>query len=364
MADILQFQTTRFRAEHLQVLPELEIESLLFVDWLTISQEHPGGGLPKIIDGYFTSSDGDGVIEYETHKTARLEGSYDHTMWLKCDGHRVYFHGNISRWGRPDNVFGYGWEETLRRVNGLLNLHSLPPFTSGDLLRFADKGHVYTGARVSRIDITKNYATFSAQDAQQLIFQLAAHHRGRQKGTVSSDGISVLYGYGSNGSGSSYASGKCYLKHAEIKNHRRKKSGAHVGADVEQWCYDLGVVREEFTLKSRFLTQKQCCWIAQINQQILDEHYKARSQLKRLKDMEYHDTTSLSEPARAALARYEQGEPINLKKTKFYRVRRELISAGYADISVPKNITPIRPAVKVIEIQQLCAPDWYRRKYG
>lgn len=340
-------------------VPELEYETPLFIDWLTVRQVHPGGGLPVVCDGWTTVTDRDGAIERETVMRNEVEGSFDSRMWLRCDGNAVEFHGNIARYSRPDNVFGFGWSETIRRVNGLLNLHSLPPFTAGEQARYADSGVVWTGARVSRIDVTMNYACFSEADAQRVIFALGQHRAGRQQGTVSPDAGTVMYGYGSK-----YVSQKVYIKHNELLRHRRTKHGAHVDSEVIEWCRDLGVIREELTLKSRFLTQTGLCWLGEITGDHLQQVYHERSQFRRFREMEIKDTSHLSPGARGTLARHEQGEPHGLKKATFYRHRAEILKATGVDISVPRNVEKIVLPVKVIEIQALVAPEWYRRKSG
>lgn len=356
--NVIDFPAPRFRQEQTPVY-ELDSESILFIDWLTIRQAHEGGGLPLVIQGYKFDTEEDGEINYQIAKRRALVGSYDDTMHLRCDGNTIEFHGNISRWERPDNVFGYSWDETIRRVNQLLNLYSLPPFTVGQRLRFADKGHIYTGARVSRIDITKNFACFSEQDARQYMLKMAGHHIGRQKGSVTPDGMTIEYGRGSK-----YVYGKLYMKHAELESHRKRKSGSHVGQDVVDFCRSVGIVREEMELKSRFLTQQQICWLAQINSEVLEEIYRERSQVRGVKNMSYEDTTELSSAARGTLARYEKGEPLNLSRPTFYRHRNELLKAGYPDIGIANNVVALRPNIKVIEVQAMCAPDWYRKKYG
>lgn len=75
---------------------------------------------------------------------------------VRCDGHQVEFSGNISRYGRQDNLFGFTFADSIERINELLKSLGLPPFTAGKLYKFADSGWTWTGARVSRIDITCN----------------------------------------------------------------------------------------------------------------------------------------------------------------------------------------------------------------
>lgn len=337
---------------------EMDYERPVFVDWLTASQVHIEGGLPIVNDGWKVDVDNDRCPQFETAKRLKVQGSYDSTMHLRCDGTKIEFHGNIARYGRRDNVFGYCWDETVRRVNDLLNLHGLPPFTLGDLARYADRGECWSGARASRIDITTNHATFNWPDAQQLIQILGRHHVGRQRGTLDPDGHSVVYG-----SGSKYVYSKCYLKAAELIAHRRKSSGEHVAEEVVQWCKDMGVVREEHELKSRYLTQNNLAFFGQITQERLEKIHRDRSQLRRLNDMTYPDLSQLSPEVSATLLRYQNGLPITLKKSQFYKHRRVLLAYG-VDISVPSNVTKFTPPVRVIERAVLVAPEWYRRKYG
>lgn len=283
MAEILPFIPP---FERIGRVAELDVEHPLFVDYLTIRQAHPEGELERVIGGAIIHEGSTGNVERVTLKRALIEGSYDDRMMIRCDGNVVEFHGNIARWDRRDNVFGYGWDETIRRVNSLLNLYNLPPFTTGKLSRYADTGWQWSGARVSRIDITMNHAFFSAENAQTIIQYLGGQHVGRQRGTVTPDGTSVLYGF----DGGKYVSGKVYTKAAELLRNRRKKSGSHVSDEVIKLCNDLGVLREEFTLKSRFLTQKNLCFIADISQEVLMDIYLARSQMRALTRFETTDS--------------------------------------------------------------------------
>jgi hypothetical protein len=358
-AEIFTFEDYRRLGQPSRV-DELESEWPLFIDWLTIRQAYPEGGLRRVFDGVTIRTDRDGQIEYELFNRDEIEGSFDSRMWLRCDGNSVEFHGNIARYSRRDNVFGYSWSETIRRVNELLNLHSLPPFVAGRRERYADSGVVWIdGARVSRIDITVNYAAGSVSDAQRVLHALSQHHVGRQRGTVSPDEATVMYGYGSK-----YISGKVYLKHIELERHRRKKSGAHVDPEVIEFCRSIGMLREEFTLKSRFLTQTGFCWLGEVTADHLQAIYRARSQFRRFREMEIKDTSALSAGARGTLARYEQGEPHGLKRATYYRHRAEILKTCGIDISVPRNVEKVQAPVKIVSVQPLVAPEWYRRKYG
>lgn len=330
----------------------------VFVDWLTVRQEHGEGCVPRINGGQFFSTESDGTIDYMVDKRVGLEGSFDSRCELRSDGSTVEFSGNIARFNRRDNLFGYDWPETIKRVNHLLNLYSLPPFTSGKLYRFADSGWTWTGARVSRIDVTMNRACFSHENASIVLKQLAGQHVGRQKGNLSSDGATVEYGRGSK-----YVYGKCYSKFAEFIAHQKKKSGSHVDDEVIDFTKRLGVLREEFTLKSRFLTQNCLAYLGQITHSDLVEVFMNRTQFKRFDEVEHDTFNDMPRKLKATYAGWKLGIPNTLSRATFYRHRLELLKYGI-DISVPCNgqILPIR--IKTIEVAALEAPDWYRHKYG
>jgi hypothetical protein len=330
----------------------------VFVDWVTIRQDHGQDGAPVINGGQVISIDADGEIVYKVDKRSGIEGSFDTRCELRTDGSVVEFSGNISRYGRRDNLFGYDWPETIRRINELLNLHSCPPFTSGKLYRFADHGWTWTGARVSRIDATCNHACFSHEGMEVVLKALAGHHQGRQKGVLSIDGMTVAYGEGSK-----YVYGKVYAKYAELIAHRRRKSGAHVDEEVIQFCRDMGVLREEFTLKSRFLTQRQFCYLGQITHDEIEDIYLQRTQFKRFDKMIYDDFDKLPRRLKATYVSWRDGTPLGISRRTFYEHRSALLEYGI-DISVPNNVVRMPVRIKTVEIAALEAPDWYRRKYG
>lgn len=330
----------------------------VFVDYLTIRQVHDGGKLPIINGGRVLRIDSDGEIEYTVDTRQGLEGSFDSRVEVRCDGHQVEFSGNISRYGRSDNLFGFTFDGCIERINALLKSLDLPPFTSGKLYKFADSGWTWTGARVSRIDITCNYVTGSMIDSEALLRNMAGHHIGRQKGSLSVNGATVEYGRGSK-----YVYGKLYCKTTELKKHRSKKSGQHVSDEVIEFCHSLGVIREEFTLKSRFLLQNGLAYLGAITDSLLIEVYMNRTQLQRLEQVKYEDFNDLPKHIRSTYVSWKYGFPLNLNERTFYRHRKALLSYGI-DISIPNNVQTMPIKVKTIELAALTAPDWYIKKYA
>lgn len=329
-----------------------------FIDYLTIRQSHISGGLPVINGGRVIRVDVNGEVEYVLDARQGLEGSYDSRVELRCDGHTVEFTGNISRYGRQDNLFGYSFSETIQKINNLLASFDLPPFTPGELFGFSDSGWIYSGARVSRIDLTCNYATGSMLDSEALLRNMAGHHVGRQKGSLSVNGATVEYGRGSK-----YVYGKLYCKTTELKKHKSKKSGQHVSEEVINYCTEMGVVREEFTLKSRFLTQNGLAYLGTITDEKLAEVYMNRSQLQRLEQVQYENFNDLPKHLRATYVSWKYGYPIDLKRSQFYSHRKALLSYG-VDISIPNNVHTLPIKVRTIQLSALEVPEWYQRKYA
>ncbi len=330
----------------------------IFIDWVTIRQDWPEGGIPVLNGGHVIRIDSDGSVEWQVDQRLGLEGSFDSRVDVKCDGYRVEFSGNIARYNRRDNLFGYQWNDTIARINRLLNLYSIPPFTKGKLFRFADTGWTWTGARVSRIDVTMNYATFSVDAMHALMSSLAGHHIGRQKGTLRPDGATIEYG-----AGSKYVYGKIYAKHVEFERHASRKSGSHVDPEVIDFCKNFGVLREEFGLKSRFLTQRGLAYLGAINQQELNNVFLERSQFRRFEQVKYESFDDLPRHLRATYVSWQHGYPLGLSQATFYRHRNALLKYGI-DISVPSNVARLPIRVRTIDVAALEAPEWYRRKYG
>jgi hypothetical protein len=178
------------------------------------------------------------------------------------------------------------------------------------------------------------------------------------KGRLTPDGATVEYGRGSK-----YVYGKIYAKHAEFEAHLRRKSGSHVAVEVVDFCKSCGVLREEFTLKSRFLNQNGIAYLGALNQQVLVDIYLARSQFRRLADVKYENFDDLPRHLRATYVSWQNGFPQGISRATFYRHRRQLFAYG-VDISVPSNVRILPVRLKVVEIAALEAPDWYRKRFG
>ncbi|MDR2239282.1 MAG: hypothetical protein LBE33_02450 [Zoogloeaceae bacterium] len=325
-----------------------------------MKQVHPDGGLPVVNQGCVWSVDENGEVDWLTNRSMEYEGSFGTKLRLRCDGFIIEASGNIGRFRRPDNLFGYGYEDCVSRWNQVLHDFGLPPFTRGEMICYAGDEFVsWTGAINTRIDLTKNYALFGRENLSWFMGWLATHQKGRLKVGVSPDGGTVHWGEGSK-----YIYEKFYDKLREMQ-HRVK---CHfIPEDVLNYVEEIGVGRHELTLKTRFLSQNGFRFLGSTNMANLIELYRHRSNLVLTDKVPFDDLSEIPQPYRATAKDWRDGVDLSssLKIRTFQRHRRYLLAYGI-DISTPCNVEHLRTRIKHKEINPtaLVAPEWYRRKYG
>jgi len=326
----------------------------VFVDWLTISQTHPEGGLPLVDAGCVVGMDEDGLIEWKTARAKQHAGSFETSINVRCDGNRVTVSGNASRFGRADNLFGFDFPTCLERFNAILASYGLPAFTPGvggpqyDEQRHAWK---WTGARVSRIDLTRNFCAGNPADAHALMQWLGSQHAGRKTGRVLGQGETVDFGGGQR----EYF--KAYLKWLEMRRHGGDERAA-------QWAEEQGLVRVELTLRSKKLTDLGAAYLGDylkgdamgtlIN--LFNERASLLSRATRSTD----DLDELPRHLRATARDFIAGMDCArvMSRATFFRHRRELLPYGI-DIAV-RNVRPFTPRVRVVELCAAEIPPWYQ----
>ncbi|MBF8179802.1 phage/plasmid replication domain-containing protein [Herminiimonas contaminans] len=336
----------------------------VFIDRLYLNQEFHGVETPNLFNGHVARFDDDGVQEWMQPSAAVLEGTYDTRILAKSFGGRSFLRGNPGRFGRPDNVFNLDWQQTWEKANRLAEKFGLPLFTHGTPslnVSDRDRAHgvdcVWTGATVSAIDATSNFATGSKENAFLFLQWLEGQHIERVRGGVGRQG-SVRFGDGNGLQVEAYYKADEMIDHAK-NDHKRneiKKS------QLWQWLNDLGVIRLEVRAKRNHLRDRNLGYSGAITMEKIKQLYDDKtSVIRRISnDVDAFDFTKL--PLRmAGIAReYLAGAEMRsrMPKSSFYKARRELLSHGI-DIATPNKIRTILPRVKVIELKPLTAPDWY-----
>ncbi|QBM27948.1 phage/plasmid replication protein, II/X family [Hydrogenophaga pseudoflava] len=332
-------------------------EPAFFVDWLSISQVHTEGGLPLVDSGCVMGVDESGELEWKTSKAVKHEGSFETSLNVRCDGFRVTFSGNVSRFGRADNLFGFDFWECLRRVNAVLDHYALPPFTAGKKIERITRGDVryeWTGARVSRIDLTANYETGSVDNAHALMQYLGTQHAGRHEGRVLGQGETVAWG----GRGGCRQYWKAYIKHLEMQRH------AASDQRVIDHCAERGVVRFEGTVRTKALTDMGSAFLGDYESgwamAQLIQLFEQQKQVLHRAERSTDDLDELPRHLRATARDYMAGMDCaaRMSRASFYRHRADLLPYGI-DIAV-RNVRPFQPRVRVIELRPAEIPSWYQ----
>lgn len=332
-----------------------------FVDWLTLHQTH-AEQLPVIHDGEVFGVDANGELVWKTSRKRKLEGSFETSVMVKCDGHTVFFEGNVSRFGRSNNLFGFSLAECIRRVNDILVKLGLPPFTwgrkfyrpvktktAGALGNSGEVKECWTGARISRIDMTLNYAAGSGPDARAYMEWLGSQqHSARVKVGTFADGETVDWGRNSR---RVYA--KAYLKSTELLKH-----GAP--AELVSYCEHVGVVRFEVTAKSTQLIAMGCEYLGSLDMAKLIELFQDRQAVMQRAEHTHDDLAQLPNALRRTARDYLAGDDLSRMAGSTFRRHRSALLPYGIDIAVKRNVINFQPKVRVIELRPLSAPSWYQ----
>lgn len=327
-----------------------------FVDWISISQYH-GEGLPELFGELRLVYDKDGEPDHESAKSLQVRGSYDSSLHIRSHQGWVSVSGNPSRWGRSDNLFGLSLDECIQVLNDELARHGLPGFDAGrrmhtetaDDIR-ADRMAQWTGARISRIDITRNYVAGSEWLARLAMRAYAQKGRARMKRAVYGDETSMWH--------TGRRCVKAYLKGPEMTLHAKHSPWT-------AWAIENGVVRHELELRSKLLSETRLCYLGNLTMgQLIQLHRRETAHLLDI-DATLDPMAVEHIPAKSRLiyAAWLKGEPVRelLTRPTFYRHRKTIMDAAGVDIGEQRSTVS-----KVIELPQrtvtlapAVAPDGY-----
>lgn len=308
-----------------------------FVDWLSLRQDH-AQELPIVCAGVVWATDESGVCKWRTIQASKIEGSYETSVQVRCDGHTVWFSGNVSRFGRADNVFGFQLDQCLVIVNSILAGLGLPPFTKGEKFYRTVKGvngsslkAAWTGCHITRIDLTGNYEAGSLSNARAYLEWLATQQgTARIKVGTHGDGETVDWGRGSRAVYS-----KAYLKSAELHRH---------GGDTHliDHCEMVGLVRFEVTVKATWLHNAGMNYLGGLDMAELHKLYADRALVLTRAEHTHDDMGELPKAFRLTARDWMAGDDLErrMAHSTFRRHRAALLPYGI-DISVKLSLIHI-----------------------
>lgn len=306
-----------------------------FCDWVTARL--PVSGFIPMNKRIELSPDGEILSEFNTRM--RIRDSGDTTVFIsRQDDGWLGVDGNLGRWGRSDNVWGYGVFYCLS--NFLAQV--LPGL-----------GLVQTGAAVlGRVDLTYNVDVGAGSISAYTHFG-AGIRLGRAKPTVFETGVAW-------GLGSKRWSAKIYDKRADLIRRGQKELAEKLS---------VGTARHEITLRGPVLKDlgllSASDWIGgDMEQKIC---------VKMWADMDVGGCTvedalvGLPPRIAAALLAYRQGYDYvaaardgRFSRASLYRLRADIRKLAGVDIFVASSVSrlPVRVRQVVPVVQSV--PDWYR----
>ncbi|GHS81673.1 hypothetical protein PAGU2196_25070 [Pseudomonas sp. PAGU 2196] len=244
----------------------------MFIDWLTVSQEHPHD-LPVVCDVFTLTIDAN-TNEVLSTKQPRFvhRESYSTSVTIHVSGRNVRVDGNPSRVGRLDNLFGFTTiDQCIAVYNALLAQYGLPPFSrcTRVMVRDGTSGGkagdlVADGAVIHRIDLTTNVAVGEGNPLAYLR-GVSSQRIGHSIGYLYPNGRTVAWTPKGNGKGGRLQYRKAYEKSFELDLNLLPKIKREFGEDsseykyvvqVRDYCVANGVVRMEQELKAEYLKRE------------------------------------------------------------------------------------------------------------
>ncbi len=329
-------------------------QSPIFVDWVTIVERHPAGGLPILCRGIHSWSDRQGVCRLERISPTSLGGSFDTTVQLGCDGFNVYLSGNVGRLSRQDNVFNLGWQATLAKCQRILAANGLRPFGITERASGADaageSGGVGRGARLLRVDITGNFSTGSIGQAKALVRGAQGLGRARHRPGAVGDWSAWWV--------NTSRMVKVYVKSEELVAHGKERDESIVA-----WCCDHGVVRFEVEVKRRELQRLGLNHLGDVTDEKLRVVFEEETAFLRKYDRSDEPDILLAIPSRsrAYAAAWLKGQDLRqiCSNGTFYR-HAKVLRGFDIDITRRRDIHNFPVKVRLVELSPLSAPSWYQ----
>lgn len=367
----------------------------MFIDWLTISQEHDHD-IRQVGDVVFLTVDlltGERLSERQP--SFKHEGSYSTSVKIHVQGRKIRVEGNPSRIGRLDNLFGFTTiEQCVSVYNRLLAEYGLPGFSrcTGVQIRSGASGAkagdlMADGAKIERIDLTTNVA-LGEGNVLAYIRGVSSQRIGHSIGFLYPNGRTCTWTPKGNGKGGRLQYRKAYDKAFEMAQNILPKVKRQFGENsdefayvmrVHNYCVENGVVRMEQELKSELLSRSGLCYwglfderrLAELHDEFLSVDQKLKvtamdiySISKQLIAEQVVSTTLAANTTALYAIQWMHGEVFDFSKTQVqtHAARLNKIGINIRNACDTTRFAPIFVRqCREIQKQSLAMPSWYQR---
>ncbi|MGE4292655.1 MAG: hypothetical protein AB7E32_10705 [Desulfovibrio sp.] len=378
-----------------------------FIDWIVVKQNHHRTDLPivggdlrlkaKNIIELTRPAPGDlegeilegikiarGDLTGYALPSTRLEGSHSTAVMARCDGSTVSVSGNVGRLDRPDNVFNYGIDDTIAKLNAVLHdREGLPPFTSGERVarnsvtdRDLGLGLTWewTGAVLNELHATRNYCTGSEALAIEAMRHLGSQRAARISKTRWAT-ETIRFGNLASKNKPLHKALVIYRKAEEMLAHAKGEAAkARIKSSQEyQYARDTGLVRIECKWGPHFLRDNGCRFLGDATMAKIISLFEAQTHFlfAATPDHEARLVAQLDPKLRSAALHWIRGDDLRTlySRATFYRITKRLRDELGIDATEPRHVDG-RPncedalqrhldALPRITLAPQTAPEWY-----
>lgn len=376
--------------------PSTDALSRMFIDWLTVSQEHDHD-LPVVCDVFTLTIDANTDEVLSTHQPRfKHESSHSTSITIHVRGRNVRVEGNPSRVGRLDNLWGFqSIDQCLAVYNGILAQYGLPPFTrcTRAYVRQGTSGAkagdlVVDGAVIQRIDLTTNVGVGEG-NVLAYLRGVSSQRIGHSIGFLYPNGRTVSWTPKGNGKGGRLQYRKAYDKAFEMDQNLLPRIKRLYGEEsqefryvqrVRAYCADHGLVRMEQELKSEYLRREGLAFWGLFDESRfralhddflrVDERLKVTAMdLMTIADKLVEEGICTSRLSANSTANYamlwQMGQPLGLSERAFqtHAARLNRIGINIRNSCDTSRFSPVfvRQAREITKTTALPMPSWYDR---
>lgn len=309
-------------------------------------------------------------------KSREVQGSHSTKLRLRSDGNTVTLSGNVGRYGRSDNVWNYGLEETVALASQVAEAHGLPVFTPGvqyEVQRLSqhdyDLGlfHRWTGAAIRQLHATQNRHAGSPKMALETMRYLQGHRAARlSKGVYGDETLQ----FGRTGGHKWIV---IYRKAAEMLAHARGEDAkkAIKKTPEYQMALELGLIRIECKFSADYLRDHACRYIGDATMAKVISLFRKETAflLDADPDRALRVVADLPPKLRSAALHWIRGDDLRelYPKTTLWRHIKALRDYGI-DASEPRTekreggldeLQAMLDRLPRIDLRPLPPPEWY-----
>ena len=379
----------------------------VFIDWMNIVQKHS----PKVVDGVLVDLPivGDGVtmkgesfdeFEHEGEKFICLrpgdkfrysipsknhKGSHSTQLRIRCDGTTVTCSGNPGRYGRSNNVWNYGIDETVQRASDEVATYALPAFHPGTQwekhsLNERDQKlglwTEWTGAFYRELHATQNMSAGNEALAKEYMGYAGGLRAARiAKGVYGDE--TIIYGQLAKKGKPLHKALVIYRKAEEMLAHARGEEAKKAVKKSDEYIFarDTGLVRIELKMGSHFLRDNGLRFMGDASLRKIISIFERETSflMDASPDRAVRLVSEMPRKLRLPALAWIRGDDLRqlLAERTYYRTvkalrdygmdcaERRLVNGKPTESQAEHDLQTMLDALPAFNLRPLSCPDWY-----